>query len=68
MTLSEFKSITIKEYDLIVQRASNGNVIKDLMPLVRKCQIISFLSEESVSRNYEKMIINYFALNDAYKK
>ena len=68
MTLTDLKSYTIKEYEKMTTKASNGSIVKDLMPIVRRCQIISILTKESVSPSYEKMIINYFMLNENYKK
>jgi hypothetical protein len=68
MTLTDLKKTTILEFERVIQKASNGNIILDVTPLIRKCQIISFLQTESVSPNYERIIIEYFSLNDTYKK
>lgn len=68
MTIPELKALTIKEYDKAVSLASAGSVLVDLTPIVKKCQIISFLTEESVSPNYEKAILDYFLHNVSYKK
>lgn len=68
MTLNDLKRSALLDYEYVLTKLSNGNLINDLKPLIMKFQMISFMDTESLSPNYQRMIINYFMANGIIKK
>ena len=68
MTLNDLKRSALLDYEYVLTKLSNGNLINDLNPLIMKFQMISFMDTESLSPNYQRMIINYFMANGIIKK
>lgn len=68
MTLNDLKKSALLDYEYVLTKLSNGNLINDLKPLIMKFQMISFMDTESLSPNYQRMIINYFMANGIIKK
>ena len=68
MTLNDLKRSALLDYEYVLTKLSNGNLINDLKPLIMKFQMISFMDTESLSPNYQRMIVNYFMANGIIKK
>lgn len=66
--ITDFKKATLKEFDNLVERLSNGHPIVDIDPIVRKMILIDFLSTEEIQDNIKYSIIESELENDIFKK